>query len=568
MAEPSAARLLKIVGITLGVLVAVVVVFLVAVWLFVNPNAYKGRIEQTVQHSTGRTLALPGDLKLSVFPSISLELGPASLGNPPGFGAEPFASLQHASLQVRLLPLLHKQLQIGHVEVDGLDLRLKTNAQGQGNWEMSSAATSSPPASTSSASGQSELPEVAGITIKNARFSYQDEVADRVSLNVGRIAPGATVPVSFKLDLKRTPAAQPIALRGQFDLTLGAEAYRLGALKAQLDSTALRGDASVGRSPAAPISFDLALDHIDLDRYLGSAQSSAPPSATPAAASTASAPTELPTDSLKTLQLQGKLTIGNARFHGLTISEVNVGLQASHGLLHIDPIAASLYGGHASGSITVDARPALPRVSLEQSIGNVNMQPLMSDLMHTQKLSGRGNVTLSLTGQGKTSEALIRGLSGRLAANLTNGALIGVDLWAEVQRATALFQRQSPTAIKDSGQTRFDTFKASADVAQGVATTKDLTISSQDLRVTGEGTANLATEAINYHLQAAILKGAASSGATSGALLTVPFDVTGTLSNFKVRPDLAGLAKSNLNKLNKQQLEHKLPGLLKGLLGH
>jgi hypothetical protein len=45
-------------------------------------------------------------------------------------------------------------------------------------------------------------------------------------------------------------------------------------------------------------------------------------------------------------------------------------------------------------------------------------------------------------------------------------------------------------------------------------------------------------------------------------------DVTGTLSNFKVRPDLVGLAKGNLNKLNKQQLQQKLPGLLKGLLGH
>ncbi len=152
MANPAAGRTLKIVGITVGAIVALIIVFLLAVWLFVNPNAYKARIEQTVQQSTGRTLALPGDIKLSVFPSVSLELGPASLGNPPGFGPEPFASLQHVSLQVQLLPLLHKRLQIGHVEVDGLDLRLKTNAQGRGNWEMSTntSATTGKPGSTAS----------------------------------------------------------------------------------------------------------------------------------------------------------------------------------------------------------------------------------------------------------------------------------------------------------------------------------------------------------------------------------------------------------------------------------
>lgn len=572
MANPAAVRAFRIVGITVGALVGLIIVFLLAVWLFVNPNAYKGRIEQTVQQSTGRTLALSGDIKLSVFPSIALELGAASLGNLSGFGSEPFASLQHASLQVRLVPLLHKQLQIGHIEIEGLDLRLKTNAQGRGNWEMSPSATPAKPAPTPSSSGSSELPQVAGIAIKNSRFSYQDEVAEHVNLTVGRIAAGATVPMSFKLDLKRSPTAQPIGLSGQFDLTLGADAYRLTALKAQLDSSTLRGEASVGRSAAAPISFDFSLDRIDLDRYLGTGQASSQPKKAPAAPSAASAPTELPTDSLKTLQLQGKLAIGSARLAGTTISQVRVGLAADHGLLRINPATATLYDGSSSGTITVDARPTLPVLKLEQSITGVNVQPLLNDLMHTQRLAGRGNLTINLSGQGKTTDALMHSLNGRIAANLANGAVTGVDLWFEVQRTLSLLQHQAAApAGKDQGQTKFDTFRVSANVAQGIATTKDLTIVSKDLRVTGEGTANLATEAINYHLQAALLKGAPSvptASTASGPVVTVPVDVTGTLSNFQVRPDLVGLAKGNLNKLNKQQLQQKLPGLLKGLLGH
>src|SRR5580700_9173017 len=127
-------RTVRIAAIALGAIVGLVAVVLLAVKFFVNPNDYKDRIAQAVKASTGRELSLPGTITLSVFPSISLELGPASLGNLPGFGDEPFASVKHAALQVKLLPLLRKQLEIGRVQIDGLDLRLRKNSAGVGNW--------------------------------------------------------------------------------------------------------------------------------------------------------------------------------------------------------------------------------------------------------------------------------------------------------------------------------------------------------------------------------------------------------------------------------------------------
>src|SRR5450631_4935065 len=120
-------------GLVAGVAVLLCAV-LVGVGLLVNPNHYKGNIAATAKESTGRELQLNGDIKLSVFPWIALELGPASLGNPPGFSEEPFVSFQHASVRVKLLPLLSKRLEVGRVEVDGLDLKLLKNAEGKGNW--------------------------------------------------------------------------------------------------------------------------------------------------------------------------------------------------------------------------------------------------------------------------------------------------------------------------------------------------------------------------------------------------------------------------------------------------
>jgi len=86
-------RALKIVGFILAGLAALLVLLLLSVALFVNPNDFKPRIIAAVKSSTDRDLSLPGDLKLSVFPWIALQLGPAKLGSPPGFGDTPLPRL-------------------------------------------------------------------------------------------------------------------------------------------------------------------------------------------------------------------------------------------------------------------------------------------------------------------------------------------------------------------------------------------------------------------------------------------------------------------------------------------
>ena len=73
---------------------------LFAVWLSVNPKDYKAQIAAAVKQSTGRDLNL-GRIHLSVFPWMALELGPGSLGNPPGSGGEPIPVFDHAAVRVR-----------------------------------------------------------------------------------------------------------------------------------------------------------------------------------------------------------------------------------------------------------------------------------------------------------------------------------------------------------------------------------------------------------------------------------------------------------------------------------
>jgi AsmA protein len=234
-------------------------------------------------------------------------------------------------------------------------------------------------------------------------------------------------------------------------------------------------------------------------------------------------------------------------------------------VLHIKPAAAALYGGTSNGDITVDAHGTVPVLELNENLAGIEVQPLLTDFAKLSRVSGRGNVTVNVTAHGNTTTALTSSLDGHAAMNLTNGAIQGINLWSAINSAVALAQRQSMPAKSGGNSTPFDTFKASADLSNGIATTKDLDIASGDLHVTGQGTASLVTEAVNYRVNAAILKGAA----TRSALANIPLLITGTMKSPSVRPDTQALVKSVAQQqLQKQKgaVENKLRHALKGLI--
>ncbi len=674
-------RALKITGFVLGGLLALLIIVLLAVWAFVNPNDYKGRIAQAVKTSTGRELTLPGDIKLSVFPWIALELGPASLASPPGFGNAPFAGVRHAVLRVKLLPLLRRQLQIGRVRVDGLDLQLKKNAAGQGNWEDFGQKDSSAPSNAGGGGGGGALLDLAGLVITDSRITYRDLALEHVNLDVGHVSAAAPVPVKLGLDVITGRDSRPIRIDGQLLATLdwAAQHYRLTALHLkggytpktgaaplpfelsvpeltldlaaqslsapkfslelaaaliqgkvagraivdapsmtgsfqlapldlrdymvklgvtppvtrdarafsrltgsgnyayggnalratqltmQMDDSTLRGSAAITDLDTLASSFDLALDRIDIDRYRSPASAaSAPPK--PVAKSG-----ESPTTSLKSLTTSGTMRIGAATISGMKLSNVSIGVHAKDGITRIAPATAQLYGGQYSGAIMLDERSSQSVLDIDQTMTAVDVARLLDDFAKTKRLSGRGNLKSHLVAHGQTSDELIKTLSGHIDANLANGALEGIDLWYEINRAQSLLKQQALPAGTSTGRTAFDTFRASADLNGGIATTKDLNIASAQLHLTGQGSTNLVSQVINYDLKATVLKSApaAAQNLSGLTLAEIPVKISGTIAHPTVRPDLEALAKKRvqqeLNK-HKDELQQKLQNQLQNLI--
>lgn len=222
-------RFLKILLIVLAGVVGLVIVAAVALVLFFDPNDFKEEISAQVRSATGREFDIEGDISLSVFPWLAVEVGHSELGNAPGFGAEPFASFSKARLSVRLMPLLVRQeIAVGTASLESLQLSLEVAEDGSNNWEDLAAAgedeTEAP-----EADGAPPALDIANVKVGNASLSYRDAQAGTaysvsgLTLETGRIAEG-----------------EPFDLDGQFDFE--AEPGELGG-HVEIDGTATLGEA-------------------------------------------------------------------------------------------------------------------------------------------------------------------------------------------------------------------------------------------------------------------------------------------------------------------------------------
>ena len=646
---------LRILGVLMAGIVAFLGAALVVVWLTVDPNNYKGRIAAAVQESTGRELKLTGDIKLSVFPWVALDLGAASLGNPAGFGDEPFLSLNKASVRVKLLPLLRKRLEVGRIEIDGLDLRLRKNAQGQGNWQGAESASAAKPDVDHSREAK-EWQLLANIRVRQGRASYGGASIENLELETGSLG-NQRIPLSLSFDA-RTASGEQLSLKAKFDLSedsqqqltidalnvsgtrstgserpvhwdlstpaitldsahqtlgipsfslsysgahltgnirathllddlsisgsvalaptvprelaprleivlppmrdpktmtqlsastdfkYGAKALDLTHLQAHLDDTQLQGSIKLLAGENNALRFDLEVDQIDLDRYRAPETPAAP--ASPAA--------EKASQNDKPLEVSGTLTVKAAQVARLSLTNLRVALAIKDQVMHIFPIEAQIDGGRYSGDITLDSRSAIPTLSLDEHLNGVDMARLLANTRGKGHLSGRANVNLKATARGATVDAMLKTLNGHLDANLADGALEGIDVGYEINLAQALINRSATPAGQNTGHTAFQAFKVSAQISNGIAETHDLAITSQALKVTGQGNTNLSSKAIDFKLLTSVTTAPARN-------TDIPLKVTGTYTDPTVRPDIEAVAKD--------QLKQKLQDVLKknGLQG-
>ncbi|MGJ8687335.1 MAG: AsmA family protein, partial [Spongiibacteraceae bacterium] len=109
-------------AITLGVLI-----------YLVDPNIFKADIEKLAAEQ-GMSLDISGPLSWKLYPDIQI-LGSNIILASPTTSAKPLMRLEKAMLVVALKPLLKKQLAIKGLRFDGVDISLRVDENGRGNWQ-------------------------------------------------------------------------------------------------------------------------------------------------------------------------------------------------------------------------------------------------------------------------------------------------------------------------------------------------------------------------------------------------------------------------------------------------
>src|SRR5712691_1712815 len=563
-------KVLKYVLLAVGGVVALVLLALAVVVAIFDPNRYKPEITAAVKDKTGRTLAIEGNLRLTVFPSVGVAVGKTSLSEPDS--SRTFARIDEARMSLALLPLFSRKVVVDRVTLSGLTADLVKHKDGKTNFddllnapgEAAAPPPRSKPAPKPAPRAGAVRLDIAGIEIRSSTVAWRDDSsgtrlkASLAEFRTGRIASG----VPGKLSL----AAKIEGTKPRVDLRLSDE-----SAGAKASGTSLKGDAEIDLAPQS-IRFDLALDRLDVDRYLGTGKSKASASSgaargTPAAARGApAAAAEEPIDlsPLKGLNLKGSLKIGALVASNVKLEKISVGAQASGGRVEISPLAASLYQGNLTGNASVNANTN--RLALKAELAGVAIGPLLKDALDNDMLEGKGNVALDVQTGGNTVGALRKALAGNAKLSLKDGALKGINLEDVIRKV----KRQS---AQSSQRTDLSELTASFVIKNGVAHNDDLSAKSPLLRLSGAGDVDVGGGTIDYLAKASVV--ASSTGQGGKDLpdlngITVPVRISGPLQDPQIRPDLKA-ADGSAVKQQAQKAEEKrkdrVQDRLKGLLG-
>ncbi|HET6726385.1 MAG TPA: AsmA family protein [Gammaproteobacteria bacterium] len=228
-------KALKITGIVIGVIIVLIIAAVLIIPQVIDPNDYRDDIEAAVARHTDRTLAINGDIELSLFPWLGLEVHQAKLSNAPGFGKQPFATIDDMQVQVRLLSLIGDHPEVGTLKLSGLELNLARNAQGKTNWQD----LLGPRGGQSEGEGSSKSRfgdiTIDSIQLRGATINWSDAKSDvqyRVrdaNVTVGEVHVGQSFPVKmdFALDRVRPVLHANVGIKTTATIYPDAKQYQL-----------------------------------------------------------------------------------------------------------------------------------------------------------------------------------------------------------------------------------------------------------------------------------------------------------------------------------------------------
>jgi AsmA family protein len=539
-------RPLKIALIALGTLIATLLIGIAYLSTLISPAKLTQILVLEVRETTGRELTIAGPVSLGFFPKIAVSAEQVSLSNAAWAKKPQMASLEKVALEISLLPLLSRQIEISSIQLSGLVLDLETNAKGDGNWLMGDiAAPNSSTASSSSSVAQADAKKSASdadatdlnlvlienLNLINSQINYRPSGAAVSSYGISRLSMQKNgAETAINADLKQN--AFTLALKGKMTSirevlrSIGTEAIdvnfdfevTLGGKPSQL-----KGKAAL--NPAKPTQFDVSFKAGELDLSAipafnspasptTSAASSAnttaakaintitPSSQTPPAARAAErffSDTPLPLDYLPNGNGALDIDIGQLVLPSkVVLKKVAMLARLSPQQIDIPKAAFQLGNGQFDGSARIDNLQGSPNWAFKGQASGFTLEQLLASTNSKGKVSGGDMRTaFNLTSSGKSPHQIASSLNGQSQITIGSARLASSFMNQGGDVFISLFDAINPMR-KKTNETTLECAVAYLPVKNGLVTVRDsIGIETDRLNIVLTGVVNLNSEQIN-----------------------------------------------------------------------
>ena len=246
---------------------------------------------------------------------------------------------------------------------------------------------------------------------------------------------------------------------------------------------------------------------------------------------------QLPVELLRSLDLQGEMNLASVTVNKIPVTDIHMQAQAKAGVVRIDPLQLKSMEGNASASAMLNAKGEVPDYAIGLKASEMRPGPVVNPLLEgvfgeqEVTLDGVANLVADIKTRGMRVSELKQAARGNLRFDMGKTVLQGVDFEHYVRSVVAdyLAAKSVPVSGEWRGtldpqtKTAFHRVHASAVIADGDVTNKDLILDSSRIKVKGEGVINIVRNDMDYNALVDIEP--TRRGTTAEKLLDQPLSV-------------------------------------------
>jgi AsmA protein len=588
---------MKRLGTPIAALLSVVLIGVVATSWFINRDALRQAVEAQIRAVTGLDLVIKGAIEVSVFPGSYVSFHDVGLKG--GADADPALSVDVLTANLHLLPLLLHRFEIADVMMLRPQIHVVCRANGESNWTPfidTIVRTMKPGADNQlsfseiriqdgvlgyedTANHASERlddinlslawPSISRSFAATGQFDWRGERVDgsisasdfvaalsgdrsglkaRLSSAPLKLAFDGTVADRTSMMMEGILTIDSPSLRSALNWTghapPGAGGFGRFALKAranvvgpsialtnvnvELDGNVAEGVMTYANNGRQTLQATLAAGNLDFTPYISTFRL--------LASGARDWNRQLfDLNSLSSTDLDMRLSAAQVAIGKSRLGRTALGANLRGGALALSVGEAQMYGGVARGSFGVARADTAADVKAQFQFTDVDLQALASELFGGTKLSGRGNLSVSLVASGSSPFGLASSLNGSASLTGHDGAISGFNAEQFLRRLER--RPLSGGGNFRSGSTPFDTMSVSLKFSDGIATTEDAHAEGPATHLTVTGTASVPTREYD-------LKGIASLNAPQGTPgFDLPFVIQGPWDDPLIFPDPESLIR-------------------------